>query len=141
MNKIYRNLDDVVGEISSKDLGYLLNVAIVGIQYWGNIEYDEKDYSLAKLELFKSGVKTPFWEEILGQILLNGSTIRVVDNEYGQESEYTKELTLENLKQGIKLDFLNSDFNYQKANDWRQADAEEGDHIIQWALFDEIIFG
>ena len=141
MNKIIRSLDDVIGEIDYQSLSDLLSVAIEGIRYWGTTDYDEIDYENAKDKLKNQGNKYPCWEEVLGQMLLDGGKIHIIDIEDGEDSEYTKDLTLENLKHGIIMDFLNPRFNYGNANNWRDCDAEEGEHIIQWALFDEIIFG
>lgn len=140
-NKVYKTLDDVIGELNYKVLSDVLCMAIEGIRYWGTTDYDDDAYKKAKQHLIELGEKRPSWEEVLGQMLLDGGKIHIIDIEDGEDSEYTKDLTIENLKHGIQLYILNPRYHSSKSCDWTDIDAWDGDVIIQFALFDEIIFG
>ena len=142
MGKINRTLDEAIGEITEERVYSLLSSAFEGgINYWANLDWDSDVYRNARQKLLDSGKTDLTYEDVLVRMLFDGEKIRIVDNEDGENSEYTKDLTLENLKEGIKLDFLNSGFNYNNANVWYEADGDEADHIIQFALFGDLIFG
>ena len=66
-------------------------MAIEGIRYWGITDYDNDDYKKAKQHVIELGEKQPSWEEVLGQMLLDGGKIHIIDLEDGEDSEYTKD--------------------------------------------------
>lgn len=141
MSKIIRSVEQAIGEIDIDSLTNLLSCAFEGgITYWAKLDYNSEEYRKSK-ENIKKTIQVPCWEEVLSQMLLDGYSLRIIDAEDGEESEYTKNLTLENLKDGLRLDFLNSHLNFEGANNWHECDGEEADHIIQFALFNDIIFG
>jgi hypothetical protein len=68
------------------------------------------------------------------KILLEGKTIHLYDKEYTNEKW---ELTLEKLFKGITLNKINR----QNNSDLNNIDANTADCIVQYALFDDIIYG
>lgn len=138
--KIYKTLDDAIGELDYKRLCDFLSMGIEGICYWGTTDYNEDEYRKSKAKLIDQKMGNVSWEEVLGQMLLDGYHIHIIDIEDGEESEYTKDLTLENLKKGISMWILNPKY-HNGSDDWTDVDAVDGDIIMQFALFEDIIFG
>lgn len=113
--------------------GHITNVIITalegGIGYWAVLDNTTPEfeyyYENNNLKLSTS--------EIAAEILFNDKSVFFEDNE--DETERF-ELTLEKLVNGIKQFFME-----HKDVDLWDIDANDGDTIIQYALFGELIYG
>lgn len=144
MGNINKSMSELIGELDCERLCDVLSVGIEGIRYWGTTDYSSDDYKKAKQHLLDMGKDNLSWEQILAQMLIDGGKIRIIDieEEEGETSEYTKDLTLENLRRGIELFILNPQYHScATGNEWWDMDANDGDTTIQLALFEDIIFG
>lgn len=141
MAKTYKSMNDVFAELDCERICDILSVGIDGIRYWGTTDYSSEEYKKAKNHLIEMGEEKDnlSWEQVLAQMLLDGGKIHIEDVE-GDE-DYSKDLTLENLKRGIEMFILNPQYHSCATSDMWDMDANDGDTVIQFALFEEIIFG
>ncbi len=127
------NAETTVTNITTDDITNILSCADSGCAYWCfNWDYDQDDYQKARETAKKIG-KACF-EDILAEMLISGGKITF---ECSEDDDYTKDLTLENLTQGIARAIDNE--NCPKNMD--DIDAADADNIIQEALFGEVVFG
>lgn len=128
--------DDIIAKhVVEKKItaGHITNVMITalegGIGYWAVLDNTTPEfeyyYENNNLKLSTS--------EIAAEILFNNKSVFFEDNE--DETERF-ELTLEKLVNGIKQFFME-----HKDVDLWDIDANDGDTIIQYALFGELIYG
>ena len=100
-----------------------------GIGYWAILHNDtdefEKYYNETELAT----------SEIVGEILLKGGSVKITDIEEGEEPKY--DLTLDRLIIGIQKNAEERPYDCDLDN----YDAITCDCIIQYAIFDEVIFG
>lgn len=138
MNKINKTLDDAIGELTAVRVEGLLSTMFEGgIGYWANLEYDREKYLEAKQRLIDCGMeKSLSWEMVLAEMLLYNGKLVIIEQEDGA----VHELTLDKLKHGIELWFLNPRY-HEDTNEWEEVDAEGADIICQLAIFDDIIYG
>lgn len=115
-------------KLTNEKIVEILSSADYGISYWcREIDYNQEDYKKIK------NVET--YEEKLAILLTNKekpNTITFIDHD---ESVY--ELTYEKLKQGV----IKAYNNYQHLFVDGIIDAEGADIIIQYALFEELVYG
>lgn len=100
-----------------------------GIVYWAMLHNDteefEKYYNTTDLAT----------AEIVAKILLNGGSVKITDNEEDVEAVY--DLTLDRLLIGIQKNAEERPWDCDLEN----YDATTCDCIIQYAIFDEVVFG
>lgn len=125
---------EIAKEYDSDDLVDLLATAMCGCSYWcSELDYDDNEYKEARAKLIKNGNNEPCYEDILVEMLESGKSLYWVDC----EDNTSNELTLEKLLNGIRLNAENRPHDC----DLESGDAETMDCIIQYALFDDVIFG
>lgn len=130
IEKISIDIDDVVT---------LLTMEAGGYDYWGAIVYDENDYKKAKAEMKEKNIKPSYgdgycYEEVVAYMITDTDYIVCCwDCEENERYPLTKEV----LEKGFLLNAQNrpNDANIQ------EGDAITGDCILQYALFDDIIYG
>ena len=100
-----------------------------GIDYWATLHNDtdefEKYYNTTDLAT----------SEIVAKILLDGGKVKITDIEEGEEPKF--DLTLERLLIGIQKNAEERPHDCDLEN----YDGVTCDCIIQYAIFDEVIFG
>ena len=121
--------------LSEEDVTDLMVTAIEGgISYWSCLDNTGEE--------FKNAPKDESVSETCARILLNGGSIKLIDEE-DDNAEY--ELTLEKLMDGIKLYVANGYDTYDvfggKEPDMWMCDAECADAIVQLAVFGELVYG
>lgn len=116
MKKIFKVSYERTIELSQKDIDDLITDAFEGgINYWcGKVE-----------------VKGEYKEEYASDQISRGGTLIL----YDRETDNKWELTLEKFLNGIKLWAENS------SGDIENTDGDDADQIIQYALFEKIVFG
>ena len=141
-------------KITKEDVVDIISSAIGGINYWGEIVPNDRQYEEAQKWL-RENAEPDYddgeicYEEIIAQILFDGKSVTVRDIEDGKESW----LSLSNLSYGIRKAFQEgyySDYNWlvpdgSGSNKWHlepdQIDAEVADVIIQLAVWGEVVYG
>lgn len=124
----------IIKEYDSNDLVDLLSTAMCGCSYWcSELDYEPKEYNEAKARLKENGNNNICYEEVLVEMLESGKSIWFCNDE--EDKSY--ELTLEKLLKGISQNAQERPHDC----DLEMGDAETMDCIIQFALFNEIIFG
>ena len=141
-------------KITKEDVVDILSSAIGGINYWGEIVPNDRQYEEAQKWL-RENAEPDYddgeicYEEVVAQILFDGKSVTVRDSEDDKESW----LSLSNLSYGIRKAFQEgyySDYNWlvpdgSGSNKWHlepdQIDAEVADVIIQLAVWGEIVYG
>lgn len=114
----------VQANITAQDVDYILCGAIEGgINYWGYVVRDENK---------PAGVPVSEWATTQ---LLAGKSITIADVE--MEAFEPTELTLEKLLNGIQMNMARRPHDCDLDN----ADADTYDAIVQYALFDSLVFG
>lgn len=122
-------------QISPEDIGYLMSAALEGgINHWcgsASIKYN-KDKSIYGVSE-DDQEKVDYASDVIGY----GGMLILTDVE---ESDGPWELTLEKFIEGIKKEMIRSKFgSVQDLMD--NHDAETADCIVQFALFNEIVYG
>ena len=119
----------------SNDLSNILSGALTGCAYWcSDLDFEKTDYDEAKESLKSKGNNNICYEDVLVEMLEMGKSLWFVDAE---DADEMYELTLEKLLNGIAMNCE------KRPND---CDIDDGDDItmdsiIQYALFEDIIFG
>lgn len=127
--KYYKTLEEAI-DFSVEKLSNLLSaVNEGGIAYWASWSYDRSKYNEAKSKL-----NNPCYEEVLAQMIIDGSPLII--NDFEEDKQY--ELTAENLRKGIQMWWLNFKTTEESYCD---VDAIGADIIIQFSLFEDIIYG
>lgn len=98
--------------------------------YGLSLDFDEQQYKSAKEKL-----KSPCFEDVLMQILRDGGSITLVDEEC--EGEYTKSITMKDVHERVAKTPIKHLTDAITEND----DAITADVIIQTVFFEDIIFG
>lgn len=113
---------------------YFYNALCNGLSYissYGlNLDYSNSEYKAAKAKLSE-----PCFEDVLMQMLKDGNTITLIDEEC--DGEYTKSITMKHIHNRVQKTQLNHLMNMINEND----DAETADVILQTVFFEDIIFG
>ena len=100
-----------------------------GIGYWAMLHNDTEEFE----NYYNSTDLTT--SEIVVKILLDGGAVKITDNEEDVEPQYP--LTLERVIAGIQKNAEERDWDCDLDN----YDAATADCIIQYAIFDEVVFG
>lgn len=118
----------------SNDLSNILSGALTGCSYWcSDLDFEPDDYKEARKSLQDKGKTNFCYEDVLVEMLEIGKSLYLDDAE---DADEIYELTLEKLLNGIAM-------NCEKRP--HDCDIDEGDDntmdcIIQYALFDDVIF-
>ena len=124
----------ITKQYDTNDLVDILSTAMCGCSYWcSELDYDENEYAEAKARLKENGNDNICFEEVLVEMLESGKSIYFIDCE--EDKKY--KLTLETLLHGIELNAQERPHDCDLDN----GDAITMDCIIQFALFNEVIFG
>ena len=100
-----------------------------GITYWAMLHNNTPEFE----EYYKD--KDLSTSEIVAKIILKGGSVKITDNEEDVEPMY--DLTLERLLVGIQKNADERPWDCDLEN----YDADTCDCIIQYAIFDEVVFG
>lgn len=127
--------------ITTDDIVNLLAMEGGGFDYWAEICWDENDYEAARLRLVdrmtkeKKNPEDICYEDVCAEILEHGGILKVYDRE--DDEDY--DLPLSSLLNGFR------DYMKLVASDGRTGiddmDGEAADQILQFAVFNEIIYG
>jgi hypothetical protein len=113
---------------------YFYNSMCNGLNYISSyglsLDYSSSEYKAAKAKL-----DTPCFEDVLMQILRDGGSITLIDEEC--DGEYTKSITMEDVHNRVQKTQLNHLMNMINEQD----DAETADVILQTVFFEDIVFG
>ena len=100
-----------------------------GIGYWATLHNDTEEF-----EKYYAETDLPT-SEIVAEILFNGGSVKITDIEEGEEPKY--DLTLDRLLKGIQMNAEERPHDCDLEN----YDAITTDAILQYAIFDDVIFG
>lgn len=119
---------------------YFHNALCNGLSYISSyglsLDCSDSEYKAAAGKLIKaSPTSAVCFEDILMQMLRDGNTITLIDEEC--DGEYTKSITMEDVHNRVQKTQLNHLMNMINEND----DAETADVILQTVFFEDIIFG
>ena len=118
----------------------ILTTAIEGgIGYWACLLNDDPDWVAARKQ-WKAEHKdeTPCYCDTALQVMKNGKAVKFEDAEDDSE---VWELTMDKFLNGIKLYEEKHGRNVTKMMDDGDFDAEDADCVIQYGLFNEVVFG
>jgi hypothetical protein len=93
------------------------------------------DYNTVEYQSAKAKLESPCFEDVLMQILRDGGSITLVDEEC--EGEYTKSITIKDVHERVAKTPIKHLTDAITEND----DAVTADVIIQTVFFEDIIFG
>lgn len=124
----------IVKQYETEDLVNILADTMYACAYWcSEIDYNKNEYKEAKARLVEKGKDNICYEDVLVEMLECGKLIYFIDC----EDESRNELTLEKLLNGISKNAEERPHDC----DLDTGDAITTDCIIQYALFDEVLFG
>lgn len=113
---------------------YFYNALCNGLGYisgYGlSIDFDKSQYKVAKEKL-----TNPCYEDVFMQMLRDGGTLTLVDEEC--DGEYTRSVTLKDVHERVPKTEMSHLMDMVKEND----DATTADVILQTVFYEEIIFG
>jgi len=125
-------------KVTDDDLICVLSGSLTGCAYWCNeIDYNQDEYSEAKINLIrekKLNASEVCYEDVLLQMLKEGKKVSYYDVE---EEEY-KDLTLDKLLQAIGKHIASGNATDTDMDCWDDTDY---DSVIQYALYDDVIYG
>lgn len=120
-----------------------------GISYWAELNLSTQKYNDAKQSLVELGRKNICFEDVLTQLLLTGEALPIVDRE--DEDGQVYYLTLGTLAYGVAMyrEYQNDDTidaiaeltDEELEELFEDLDGADADLIVQYALFDDVIFG
>jgi hypothetical protein len=117
-------------EVTEKDIETIIvNGFEGGIKYWAGLDvyYSEDVFNCPKDEP---------WSTWCTKLLIEGKSVKLYDVE-GTEDDNNWILTLDKIINGYKLNCIKRPHD----SDLENGDATTSDSIIQYALFNEIVFG
>lgn len=121
-------------ELTTQEIVDIFSTAFTG-SCWICIDWDEELYDAAEKEL-KAARKDVCIEDVLAKLIEDGKSFCIIDEEEGQHYE----LNEANLRRGCEL-YETERGSIRKCMDDGAFDLWEGDAIIQYALFGEVIYG
>ena len=120
----------ITKKITEEDIkNFIIDSIETGITYWATLHNDTEQFEkyYDETELTTS--------EIIAEILLKGGSVKITDIEEGEEPKF--DLTLERLLAGIQKNAEERPHDCDLEN----YDAITCDCIIQYAIFDTVVFG
>lgn len=132
-------------------LGIICSAVNGGVGYWAAVSANDNDYSEAKKHLVEQGIslKDVCYEEVFSQILFDGKELEITDI----EKDMTYFLSLNKLNNGIKKAIEEGYYSHYNwfipegdgFGEWQletsNVDGAVADIIVQFSLFDEVLFG
>ena len=113
---------------------YFYNALCNGLSYISDyglaVDFEKKEYDAAKVKL-----NNPCYEDVFMQILRDGGTLTLVDEE--GEGDMTRTITLKDVHERVPKTEMSHLMDMVNEND----DATTADVILQTVFFNEIIFG
>jgi hypothetical protein len=113
---------------------YFYNSLCNGLSYIGgyglSLDYKKSEYQSAKEKL-----ESPCFEDVLMQILRDGGSITLIDEEC--DGEYTKSITIKDVHEKVAKTPIKHLTDAITEND----DATTADVIIQTVFYEDVIFG
>lgn len=129
---------NITRKITDDDLvGILCGVTGSACVYWcDEIIYNQENYKRAKQQLIDTGAREIdiCYEDVILQLLKNGDTITF----YSSENEEEYSLSCDLLIKGIERYMSSNDCEDIDIDMW---DDEDYDAVIQYALFNEFVYG
>jgi len=121
---------------------YFYNALCNGLGYIGDygleLTYDDADYKAAKQNILKNktaeDISVVCYEDVLLQILRDGKTLTLVDNEYGEDPA---EITILHVHERVEKTPLRHLMDIINEND----DAVTADVILQTVFLNEVVYG
>lgn len=125
-------------KVTTDDIVQLFSCESDGFDYWASVDCEMVDYRRAKEDLEriyaeKGSSATIFYEDVLAHMLEIGMSVTI--NEFEEDNHY--ELTLERLLRGFQLNYVNRPYD----SDISEGDATTADCILQYAIFDDVVYG
>lgn len=112
-------------------LGYISSYGL-------ELEYNDADYKAAKQNILKNktaeDISVVCYEDVLVQILRDGKTLTLVDNENGEDDAV---ITLKDVHERVEKTPIQHLMNAITEND----DAETADVILQTVFLGDIVYG
>ena len=102
--------------------------------YGLSLSYSDVEYKKAKEELKSKELEFVCYEDVLLQILKDGGSLEIIDEE---EGSYTSYLTLKDVHERVSK----TDSRFLIQMDQENDDAVTADCILQTVFFEEVIFG
>lgn len=102
--------------------------------YGLTLSYSETDYKKAKETLKSKDLEFVCFEDVLLQILIEGGSLDVIDEE---EGSYTASIELKDVHDRVSKTEARFLIQMDQGND----DADTADCILQMVFFEELIFG
>lgn len=118
--------------LTSTDISDLLSAALTG-SFWASVDWNVREYATAKQRLKDKG-EEPCIEDVLTNILENNGSIIICDDEENEEYK----VTLGKLLWAIQETIQNE---YWDGQDTCDVDSVIGDTILQYACFNDVIYG
>lgn len=122
--------------VMEEDIQDLVSTALCGgIGYWAKLDNTTEDFENAPSE--------ECIDETVARLLMEGKSIKLLDEEDGTEYDWT----LEKLLKGLELTLgsvygrVNGPMMENGTIDMTRVDAEVADVIVQMGLFGEIVYG
>jgi hypothetical protein len=113
---------------------YFYNALCNGLGYMGgyglSVDFSTNEYKAAKMKFFN-----PCYEDVLMQMLRDGGTLTLVDEEC--DGEYTRTIALKEVHERVQNTETSHLMDMVNGYD----DAITADVIIQTVFFNEVIFG
>ena len=121
---------------------HFYNALCNGLGYIGDygleLTYDDADYKAAKQNILKdktaADIGVVCYEDVLMQILRDGKTLTLVDNENGEDDVV---ITLKDVHERVEKTSIRHLMNAITEND----DAETADVILQTVFLGDVIYG
>ena len=135
------NLDLDIHDHEIKDI--VITALEGGIGYWGCLLNEGEDfdefYKGTYFDEFSEEPKITTTSEFVAYLLLSGKSVFLYDTELDFNEAEKWELNLTKILNGIKLYLINNKQINLPLTD--NIDANMADSIIQYALFDELVYG
>lgn len=126
-------------ELTEGDILDILTTAIEGgIGYWCCLDNEDPDWVAARAQWkTEHNNETPCYCDVAYQVMKNGKSIKLID----EEDESVYEITMEKFQQGCAKFAENFGKNIHKMIDDSEFDADDADAIIQYSAMGDIVFG
>lgn len=129
----------VTHTLDKDELKDILTTAIEGgISYWACLGNDDPEWIAARDRYEKEHNELPCYCDTAYEVLISGHAIILYDE---QDDDKRYELYWEDLMKGLRLFEENQNSSIHQSLEDGSFDAIDADMIIQYAIFDEVIYG